>query len=57
MYRTGERLNLTLSQAVPVFFSYITAWAVTDGVVQFRNDIYNLDGLELYSTAEVSQPL
>ncbi|MHA1554931.1 MAG: L,D-transpeptidase family protein [Alphaproteobacteria bacterium] len=57
MYRTGERLNLTLSQAVPVYFSYITAWAVSDGVVQFRNDIYNLDGLEQYSTAELSHPL
>ena len=50
MYRTGERLNLALSQKVPVFFTYITAWAVTDGVVQFRNDIYNLDGLEQYSS-------
>ena len=24
---------------------YVTAWATPDGVVQFRDDIYNRDGL------------
>lgn len=52
MYRTGERIDLKLEQQVPVYFAYITAWAVSDGVVQFRNDIYNLDGLEQYSEAQ-----
>ena len=31
---------------VPLYWIYITAWATTDGVVNFRNDIYNLDGLD-----------
>ena len=57
MYRTGERLDLKLNQQVPVYFAYITAWAVTDGVVQFRNDIYNLDGLEQYTAAQSIQRL
>jgi murein L,D-transpeptidase YcbB/YkuD len=56
-YQTGERYDLKLSNPVPVFFSYITAWAVTDGVVQFRNDIYKLDGLEDYSPAVATQQL
>ncbi|MHA1554054.1 MAG: L,D-transpeptidase family protein, partial [Alphaproteobacteria bacterium] len=57
MYRNGERMDLKLEKQVPVYFAYITAWAVTDGVVQFRNDIYNLDGLEQYTAAQVPEPL
>ena len=28
-----------------VYWTYITAWATPDGLVQFRDDIYNRDGL------------
>ncbi len=55
--QTGERHDLRLQEQVPLFFAYVTAWAVTDGVVQFRHDVYNLDGLEQYTTASVPQPL
>ena len=34
-----------------------TAWAATDGVVNFREDIYKLDGLEAYSAAVQTTPL
>ncbi len=37
------------TQPVPVYWVYITAWATPDGVVQFRDDIYNNDGLGLYA--------
>ena len=43
---------MKLAKPVPVYWVYITAWAVADGVVNFRNDIYGLDGLEQYATAE-----
>ena len=41
--RSGARIDAKLSQPVPVFWVYITAWA-NDGLVQFREDIYKRDG-------------
>jgi hypothetical protein len=38
-----------VSKPVPLFWVYITAWATPDGVVQFREDIYNRDGLGRYA--------
>ena len=40
----GQPLDLTLSRPVPVYFTYITAWAEPNGQVQFRPDIYKRDG-------------
>ena len=42
--RSGERLDVKLTQPVNVYWVYITAWATPDGLVQFRNDIYQRDG-------------
>jgi len=52
----ASRVNtpIKLSQEVPVYFSYISAWSAKDGVVQFRDDIYQMDGdqeLALQTTA------
>lgn len=44
---SGKRIDAPLSTPVPVYWTYITAWAAPDGVVQFRSDIYNRDGLGL----------
>ena len=41
--RSGARIDAKLTQPVPVFWVYITAWA-NDGLVQFREDIYKRDG-------------
>jgi len=41
----GSRTDARLSQPVNIYWSYITAWATPDGLVQFRDDIYNRDGL------------
>jgi murein L,D-transpeptidase YcbB/YkuD len=30
---------------VQLYWVYVTAWATPDGVTQFREDIYNRDGL------------
>jgi len=41
--RSGERVDARLATPVPVYFVYITAWATGDGVVNFRDDIYQRD--------------
>ena len=43
--KSGERKDARLDKPVPVYWVYVTAWATPDGVVQFRDDIYNRDGL------------
>lgn len=44
---SGKRIDAPVANPVPVYWTYITAWATADGVVQFRSDIYNRDGLGL----------
>jgi murein L,D-transpeptidase YcbB/YkuD len=51
MKQTGERLNVRLKKRVPLFWSYITAWATPDGTVQFRRDIYRRDGVDAMASA------
>ena len=41
--RSGQRVDAKIVNPVPVYWVYITAWAGPDGVVQFRDDIYNRD--------------
>ena len=45
MRETGERKDVSLKQSVPLNFVYITAWATPDGVIQFRRDLYQRDGV------------
>ena len=42
--RSGQRIDVKLTEPVPVYWVYITAWATPDGLVQFRPDIYQRDG-------------
>ena len=42
--RSGARVDVKLTQPVNVYWVYVTAWATPDGVVQFRQDIYQRDG-------------
>jgi murein L,D-transpeptidase YcbB/YkuD len=51
MKESGERRDVTLKKAVPLHFVYITAWATEDGVVQFRRDIYQKDGIGAMAAA------
>jgi murein L,D-transpeptidase YcbB/YkuD len=44
-FKSGERIDARLATAVPIHWIYMTAWATPDGLVQFRDDIYNKDGL------------
>ena len=41
---SGERRDIRLKVPVPLYFTYFTAWATEDGVIQFRRDLYNRDG-------------
>ncbi|HML14971.1 MAG TPA: L,D-transpeptidase family protein [Xanthobacteraceae bacterium] len=43
--RSGEQKSARVAKPVPLYWVYVTAWATPDGVVQFRDDIYNRDGL------------
>jgi murein L,D-transpeptidase YcbB/YkuD len=50
---TGQALDLTLTRPLPVYFTYITAWAEPDGRIVFRPDIYSRDGVrELVASNE-----
>jgi murein L,D-transpeptidase YcbB/YkuD len=40
----GQPVDINLTRPVPVFFTYITAWAERDGTVVFRPDLYGRDG-------------
>ena len=51
MKQSGERLTVRLKKRVPLYWTYVTAWATPDGAVQFRNDIYRKDGVEAMASA------
>ena len=55
-FADGQRLDVQVARPVPLFWTYLTAWAMPDGVVHFRNDIYGLDGLDQYAL-QASAPL
>ncbi|TGQ41137.1 L,D-transpeptidase family protein [Mesorhizobium sp. M00.F.Ca.ET.216.01.1.1] len=42
--KTGENTPVQVTNPVPVYFLYVSAWSTGTGVVQFRDDIYGLDG-------------
>ncbi len=48
--QTGERIDLSVPDPAPLYINYVTAWAATDGTVNFREDIYNRDGLGTLAT-------
>jgi L,D-transpeptidase YcbB len=52
-FQSGQRLDAKMTNPVPVYWSYVTAWATPEGLVQFRDDIYNRDGLGAIPIARV----
>lgn len=42
---SGDQVNARLVKPVPLHWVYVTGWAASDGIVQFRDDIYSRDGL------------
>jgi murein L,D-transpeptidase YcbB/YkuD len=43
--KSGERKDAKVAKPLPLYWVYVTAWATPDGVVHFRDDIYNRDGV------------
>ena len=48
--RTGEREDVKLKKPIPLYMTYVTAWANADGVVHFRDDIYARDDVGAVDT-------
>lgn len=43
---SGTNTPVQVGEPIPLYFTYITAWSVEPGVVEFRDDIYQRDGVE-----------
>jgi murein L,D-transpeptidase YcbB/YkuD len=43
--RTGGREDVKLKGKIPLYMTYVTAWANAEGVIHFREDIYNRDDI------------
>ncbi len=52
---SGQRVDAKITSPVAVYWVYITAWATPEGIVQFRDDIYNKDGLGQVPVAAVQK--
>jgi murein L,D-transpeptidase YcbB/YkuD len=52
----GQAMDINLTRPVPVYFTYVTAWAEPDGHVEFRPDIYGRDGLKELSSDRERDP-
>ena len=48
----GQRLDAKVKGTVGVYTNYVTAWATRDGQIQFRDDIYNRDGVGMLVAQE-----
>lgn len=44
--KSGVNTPVPVTNPVPVYFTYVSAWSTGDGVVQFRDDIYGRDGVQ-----------
>jgi L,D-transpeptidase YcbB len=51
MKQTGEQIDVKVGKTVPVYLAYISAWGTPDGLVNFRPDIYGLDGASTTASA------
>jgi murein L,D-transpeptidase YcbB/YkuD len=53
--RSGERVDAKPVSVLPIYWVYVTAWATPEGVVQFRDDIYDKDGFASLSVIKKEQ--
>lgn len=57
IFRTTDRVDAKPVHPIPVYWVYITAWANPDGLVQFRDDIYQRDGIGPQASGAAAQPV
>jgi murein L,D-transpeptidase YcbB/YkuD len=43
IFKTNKEYGITIKPSVPVYIVYFTSWVNENGLLNFRNDIYNLD--------------
>ena len=53
-FASGERVDASVSNPVPIFMTYFTAWANRSGVVSFRDDVYEFDAQGKVDFPEIS---
>ena len=53
-FASGERIDAAVSNPVPIFMTYFTAWANRNGVVSFRDDVYEYDAQGKVDFPEIS---
>lgn len=54
--RSEDRVDVALKGKVAVHWVYLTAWAGPDGMVRFRDDIYDLDGTGFITGQPIGSP-
>jgi len=54
--RSEDRIDVALKGKVSVHWVYLTAWAGPDGMVRFRDDIYDLDGTGFITGQPIGSP-
>lgn len=53
IFKTNDRVDARPVAPVPVYWVYVTGWANPDGLIQFREDIYQRDGLPVSQQAQL----
>ena len=50
VFNSNERLDVNLKQPTPIHTTYVSAWANRNGIVSFRDDVYQFDSQGLINT-------
>lgn len=54
VFASGERIDAAVTNPVPIFMTYFTAWANRNGVISFRDDVYDFDAQGIVQFPELT---